>query len=227
MKKKYFLFAALVFTVLLGSYARAAVAPAEATITSDELEMRDNGAMTFFRGHVVLKEDPYLLHADEMVRSKATGVADASGHLDGTWISDKGEKIKAYGKKGRYTPNPQVTELWDHAELFRWETARDTQPVHIIGDHFTAYHVEREFYAKGRVVIMQDPKLLSRSVEASYFQKKQTIHLYGPERVFVHIADGKGTGDFTGEEAWVTLAPKTARMVGHVQGHVIPGTSTL
>jgi len=224
-KRAVFLVLGLLLCLFLISHARAADSAAPATITSDELEIRDNGALTFFRGHVVLKEDPYLLHSDEMIRTKATGVVEAHGHLDGTWLSDKGEKIKAYGKKGRYTPMPQVTDLWDEARLIRWETVRDTQPVQLTSDHVTAYHQEREFYAKGHVVITQDPKMLSRSDEANYDQKIQTIHLYGPTRVFVHVADAKGSGDFTGEEGWVTLAPKTARLVGQVQGHVIPGAS--
>ncbi len=206
--------------------ATPAPAPAsEATISSDELEIQDNGEQAFFRGHVILKQDPYLLHADSMKRAKKTGIVEASGHLDGTWLSGSGERVKAYGRKGRYTPSPQVTELWEKAELVRWETERDTAPVHIYSDHFTAYHKEREFYGKGHVVINQEPKISAKSEEANYDQNAQTIHLYGPERVFVRIVDGKGSGDFTGDDAWVTMAPKTAKMVGHVQGHVIPNNA--
>jgi lipopolysaccharide export system protein LptA len=225
VQRFFLVFSLSLFLFSAGRLQAAPSTTSQATITSDELELRDNGALTFFRGHVVLTEDPYVLHADRMLRTKATGIVDADGHLDGTWISDKGEKIKAYGQQGRYTPMPQVTDLWEKARLIRWETSRDTEPVQVTADHFTAYHQEREFYAKGHVVMTQDPKILSRSDEAQYDQKIQTIHLYGAARVFVHVADAKGSGDFTGEEGWVTLAPKTARLVGHVQGHVIPGSS--
>ena len=196
----------------------------EATITSDELEIRNNGEETFFRGHVILKEDPYLLHADQMVRAKLTGIVTAHGRLDGTWLSEKGEKVKAYGEDGQYEAQIPKTELWGgHPELIRWETSADTAPVHIVADRFEALHAEKEFYAFGHVVITQKPKVLARSDKANYDQKAQTIHLYGPTRVFVHIADAKGSGDFTGDKGWVTLAPKTAHMEGHVLGHVDPG----
>jgi lipopolysaccharide export system protein LptA len=196
----------------------------EATITSDELEMRNNGEKTYFRGHVILTEDPYLLDADEMIRTKQTGIVTAHGHLKGTWLSEKGEKVNAFGEDGQYEPAVPKTELWGgKPELIRWETAADTTPVHIVADRFEALHTDRQFYALGHVVITQAPKILTRSDKANYDQKAQIIHLYGPTRVFVHIADAKGTGDFTGEKAWMTLAPKTAHMEGHVIGHVDPG----
>jgi hypothetical protein len=72
------------------------------------------------------------------------------------------------------------------------------------------------------VVITQNPKMLSRSDKANYDQKAQVIHLYGPTRIFVHIADAKGAGDFTAEKGWMTLEPKTAHMSGHVVGHIDP-----
>ena len=202
----------------------AAKSPAEATITSDELEIRNNGEATFFRGHVILKEEPYLLHSDQMVREKATGIVTANGHLDGTWLSEKGEKVKAYGEEGRYDPQVPQTELWGgHPELIRWETSADTTPVHIVADRFIALHQQHEFVALGNVVITQKPKVLTRSDKARYEQKVQTVYLEGPARVFVHIADAKGSGDFTGDKGWVTLEPKTAHMEGRVQGHIDPG----
>ena len=63
---------------------------AEATITSDELEMLDNGARSIFRGHVELKQDPYLLLSDRMERIKETGVVVAKGHVHGSWAGPKG-----------------------------------------------------------------------------------------------------------------------------------------
>jgi lipopolysaccharide export system protein LptA len=209
---------------LLSIYAVAAKPSApEATITSDELEIRHNGEETFFRGHVVLTDTPYVLNADRMLRVKTTGIVTAGGHLEGAWLSEKGEKINASGNEGRYEPQPPRTELWGgKPELVRWETAADTTPVHITADRFIAEHEARQFYALGHVVITQKPKVLSRSDKARYDQKAQTIHLYGPTRVFVHISDAKGVGEFTAEKGWVTLAPKTAHMAGHVLGHIDP-----
>src|SRR5439155_10293555 len=69
-----------------------AYAHSEATIASDELELRNNGEVTIFKGHVILKQDPYQVSSDRMVRTKATGIVEAAGHVKGTWISPKGEK---------------------------------------------------------------------------------------------------------------------------------------
>ena len=65
--------------------------------------------------------------------------------------------------------------------------------------------------------------MLTRSDKARYEQKVQTIYLYGPARVFVHVTDARGSGDFTAEKGWLTLDPKTAHLSGRVQGHVDPG----
>lgn len=198
---------------------------AEATITSDELEIRNNGEQTFFRGHVILTEEPYLLHADQMVRAKLTGIVTAHGHLDGTWLSEKGEKVKAFGEDGQYESQIPKTDLWGgHPEMIRWETSADTMPVHIMADRFEALHAKHEFYAIGHVVITRFPQALTRSDKANYDQKNQIIYLNGPTRIFVHIADAKGVGDFTSEKGWMTLAPKTAHLEGHVLGHINPNS---
>jgi lipopolysaccharide export system protein LptA len=177
---------------------------------------------------VILTDDPYLLLADQMVRTQATGDVEAAGHLDGTWRSGKGEKVKAYGTQGRYTPTPPQTELWgDRPHLIRWETERDTAPVQVTADRFLARHDDRTFHAAGTVEIVQKPKILTRSDQATYDQKVQTIYLEGPARVFVHVADAKGAGDFTADKGWLTLDPKTAHLSGRVQGHVTPGEKAL
>src|ERR1700722_19931320 len=74
----------------------------EATITSDDLELQNNGEQTIFTGHVILTQDPYKIHADRMVRTKATEIIDADGHVVGTWVSPKGEKVRVLGEKARY-----------------------------------------------------------------------------------------------------------------------------
>ena len=209
--------------LLLGVVRTCAAPTSEATITSDEMEMRESGEKTFFRRHVVLKDDPYALLADEMMQIKATGNVSAQGHLEGTWRSDKGEKVKAYGDEGLYTPTPPKTELWGkRPRLIRWETERDTAPVQVTADRFIADHQTHEFFASGDVEIIQKPKAQTRSDRARYDQKVQTIYLYGPARVFVHVADAQWTGDFTAERGWLTLDPKTAHLAGRVQGHISP-----
>src|ERR1035438_9078044 len=80
----------------------ASAAPEEATITSDEFEAVDNGAQSIFTGHVVLTRSPYVLHADRMVRAKATEVVEANGHIQAVWIRPTGEKIIAVGGRARY-----------------------------------------------------------------------------------------------------------------------------
>src|SRR5438552_619671 len=122
MKLKVFslmAFAALELAVCV--YGAAPPSAPEATITSDELEILNNGAKTVFTGHVILKQVPYVLLADRMVQTKATGIVEAAGHIHGTWTGPSGEKIVATGTHARYTPAAKSIELWDDARLTRWE----------------------------------------------------------------------------------------------------------
>ena len=89
-----------------------AYAHSEATIASDELELRNNGEVTIFKGHVVLKQDPYQVSSDRMVRTKATGIVDATGHVKGTWVSPQGEKVQVTGDTARYDPASDTLEIW-------------------------------------------------------------------------------------------------------------------
>jgi lipopolysaccharide transport protein LptA len=95
--------------VLLGPLLFAA---SEATITSDELELRNNGEVTIFTGHVILTQAPYQVKSDHMVRTKATGIVDANGHVVSTWISPKKETVKVMGDVARYRPDTQTVEIW-------------------------------------------------------------------------------------------------------------------
>jgi lipopolysaccharide transport protein LptA len=84
----------------------------EATITSDELELQNNGEKAIFTGHVVLTQVPYQVHADQMIRTKATSIVDAAGHVIGTWISPKNEKVRVEGEQARYDPTTETVEVW-------------------------------------------------------------------------------------------------------------------
>jgi len=99
--------------VFMGMTAWAhAAANRPATITSDELELQNNGEITIFTGHVILKQDNYRVIADHMVRTKATGIVDADGHVVGTWISPKNEKSVVIGDFARYKPAENEIEIW-------------------------------------------------------------------------------------------------------------------
>ncbi len=107
--------ALLISSLLLSCFATLSFAQkptTPATITSDELELRNNGALTIFTGHVVLTQDPYQVQADRMVRTRSTGIADAMGHVEGTWVSPKGEKVKVLGDTARFDPALETLEVW-------------------------------------------------------------------------------------------------------------------
>ena len=149
-----------------------------------------------------------------MLRTKATAMVDADGHLDGTWISDKGEKVKALRPTRplcSHNPVPQMTELWgDKSELIRWETARDTEPVHILGDHFTAYPSRTRIFCQGPCQRHHaDPEI---SVTLGRSQVRSENADDPPVQAGTCLcACGRCQRirrDFTGEEGWVTLAPK-------------------
>jgi hypothetical protein len=198
-------------------------------ITSELMQIEKGGETTLFKGNVLLKQLSHWIEADRMTRTKLTGVANARGHVKGTWTSDKGEKIIGLGDAARYSPLTQTTELWgDHraASLTRWETVKDTAPVVIHALHFTAYQKENRLFADRNVVITQIPRFEGHSSQAVYDRTSEKLDMYGPSRVQVHIEDGKGRGDFIGDRASMTMNPRHVRMMGNVTGHVIPSEAS-
>ena len=95
------LFAVLMCSGLLTFEAAGAPQPKNRMRRSRATSSRSatTGRRHSFRGHVVLTEEPYILHSDNMRRTKTTGIVDADGHINGTWHSDKGEKDKSLREK--------------------------------------------------------------------------------------------------------------------------------
>jgi len=97
---------------LTGLVRAASIASAsDATISSDELELQDNAEVSIFKGHVILKQDAYEIHADRMVRTKKTGIVHAVGHVVGRWISEKGEKVRIEGDSAVYQPVHKTVDV--------------------------------------------------------------------------------------------------------------------
>ena len=215
------------FFLASGLRAQEAVMPAaeEATITSDQLELVDNGSKSVFTGHVTLTRSPYVLTADRMVRTKATGIVEAEGHIVGTWLKTSGEKTTAIGERGRYNPQADTTELWKHARLTHWETVKDTAPLTVTADKFVAHHDQQVLLAEHHVIIRHGTTFESHSDEAKYDQQQQVIHLWGEHRTSLQWVDAQGSGHFLSDRALLYVSPKRARLIDNVTGHVIPNKS--
>jgi lipopolysaccharide export system protein LptA len=206
----------------------AAIAPAassdkpatEATITSDELEIKNSGAEAVFRGQVVLKQDPYVLTADRMTQNRASGVVEARGRVLGTWVSETGEKLIAEGRSARYTPSTKVTELWGNPKLTRWETAKDTAPVVITAVRFVASQSEGTVWAREKVVLTRGENVRVRADQAKLSQDSETVDFWGEHRVNVYWRDPRGIADFESDRGWVSLSPRRARLLDRVRGKV-------
>jgi lipopolysaccharide export system protein LptA len=130
----------------------------ETTIVSDALHLKKGGQETLFKGNALLKQLEQWIKADEITRYRLTGIAEAHGHVRGTWFSPQGEKIIGTGDQARYVPLTQTTDLWSRkgpATLTRWETVRDTAPVVMQALHFTAKQQENVMLAHDQVVINQ------------------------------------------------------------------------
>ncbi len=106
-----------VLMISIGCAPGWCLSAAGATITSDELELRDNGELTIFSGHVVLKQEPYKITADRMVRPKATEIVDASGRVTGNWLSAKHEKVRVASDYARYNPTAETIDLWGSSRV--------------------------------------------------------------------------------------------------------------
>ena len=168
----------------------------ETTITSDEFETVQNGEKNIFTGHVVLTRPPYVLRADRMTRSKATGIVNAEGHVRGQWIRLTGERLVAEGQTGRYDPAAQTTDLWQKARLTRWETAVDTAPLVVTATHFKALLDQDVLIVEDNVHISRDDQFWSQSDWARYEQKNQLVRLWGQNRTVVDFTDTQGGGQF-------------------------------
>lgn len=194
----------------------------EATITSDDLEIQDNGKITIFKGHVILQQAPFSLKADRMIRIRDTGVVNADGNLLGAWVSVKSERVQATGSFATYTPKAETIELWGNPKLTRWETPKDPSPVTVKADRFVAHQDSKTIRAMGHVEIEQASRLLSKSDEALLDQNNEVLELSGETPIRLSIRDSRGNADIKGDKGWVWMHPKKARLSGRVSGRVIP-----
>ena len=84
----------------------------DATLSSDEMELINQGDKAVFKGHVLLEKTEYQLKANQMTRTEKTGLVEAEGNIIGMWKNPAGGNLKAYGDHGRYDPVAQRAELW-------------------------------------------------------------------------------------------------------------------
>ncbi len=113
--QRFFIRALVVLGTAGLTFAKGPETPA--TITSDELELQNNGALTIFRGHVVLTQGPYEVRSDRMVRVKADGRVEAQGHVVGSWVSPKKEKVRIESEEAVYYPSKDTVELWGKTQV--------------------------------------------------------------------------------------------------------------
>jgi len=214
--------------LLFGGLRAGAEAPApeaagrEATITSDQLELVQNGAESIFTGHVVLTRTPYVLNADRMARVQATGVVEAQGHIVGTWVQSTGEKTVAVGERARYAPQQQTVELWEGARLTHWESLKDADPLVVTAGRFIAHLDAQILDAQKDVVIRRGTSYVSHSDQAKYEQPAGVLHLWGSRPIAVEFADAQGSGHFISERGLLYLSPRKVRLIDDVTGQIIP-----
>src|SRR5262249_16468273 len=150
--------------------------------------------------------------ADKMVRTKATSLVEAEGHVVGFWKQENGEKIVAKGERAIYNPTIKVTELWGkHASLTRWQTEADTAPVVVYARYFKAVQPEDRVWDSKHVKFTQGVQFWSLSDEAKYDHREKKIHLWGRKKTRVHFENDKGTGDFKSDRAIIDVSSKKAK----------------
>jgi lipopolysaccharide transport protein LptA len=201
----------------------AAPAQSDATISSDEMELINNGERTVFSGHVVLTRTPYVLTADKMTRYK-DGIVEGEGHIVGSWSQDKGEKTQATGQQARYNPQAQTTELWGHPKLSHWESASDTAPLEVTTQRFIVYHDKRQLHAVDDVKIRRADTFLAQSDRAQFDETTKILSLWcqGQNQTVIDFKDPKGSGHFLSDRARLYVSPKRAQLLDRVTGHIIP-----
>jgi lipopolysaccharide transport protein LptA len=108
------------FSLFLSACLLASVCVAQdpqATLTSDELELKNNGTLTIFRGNVVLTQAPYEVRAERMTRTQSTGHVQATGRVVGTWVSPKKERVRLESDEALYDPAKQIVEFWGKKQV--------------------------------------------------------------------------------------------------------------
>ena len=98
-----------------GAVAAAPASPASTpvTLSSDSLEIQDNGARSVFAGHVVLKQADSVMYADRMTRVGEKGPVEATGRVvRGFSKGEKGETIEVLGTRARYEPESRKVFVW-------------------------------------------------------------------------------------------------------------------
>ena len=149
---KAFRFVAMVFGIVLAltsvvlqcDATTAPLSKDDATLTSDEMDLIDNGHQSVFIGHVLLQKTAYELKADRMTRAQATGLVEASGHIKGTWHNPAGGTLIAEGDKAKYDPATQTAQLW-------------TNPGKQVSMTWTDNHGSGHFLSD-RALLYMDPK---------------------------------------------------------------------
>ncbi len=209
-------------TAAPSSTATASVADtAQATITSDEMELINNGERTVFTGHVVLTRTPYVLTAEKMIRYK-DGIVDVEGKVVGTYTGEKGEKTQAAGQKARYNPQAETTELWGKPKLTHWQSSTDPAPLVVTARRFIDYHDKRQLHAMDNVEIRQADTFLAQSDRAQFDETTKILSLWGDRQTVIDFKDPKGSGHFLSDRARLYVSPKRAQLLDRVTGHIIP-----
>ena len=62
----------------------------DATLSSDEMELINQGSKAVFTGHVLLEKPGYRLRANRMTRTEKTGLVEAEGKIHGSWDNPQG-----------------------------------------------------------------------------------------------------------------------------------------
>src|SRR5262249_23343769 len=111
-RESIFLISVIVIATSAGWAALPSKTSSDATLSSDEMELINNGGKAVFTGHVVLDRPPYQLKAKKMTRTENNGLVEAEGRIIGTWKGEAGAQLQAQGDHGRYDPATQIAELW-------------------------------------------------------------------------------------------------------------------
>jgi lipopolysaccharide export system protein LptA len=124
----------------------------DATLSSDEMELINQGSKAVFTGHVILEKPGYELRANRMTRTEKTGLVEAEGKIHGIWNNPDGGKLEAFGDHGRYDPQTDIAELWTNPSkqvAVNWKDAKGS--AHFLSDRAILYVSSRSVRLADRV----------------------------------------------------------------------------
>lgn len=160
--------------------AQPAASVVPVLIEGQEMEIKQKGAVTVFKGAVKLTYGENIMTADEMTDYREQGKVTANGNIYAQIKSaEKQDLLKIYGQKAWFDKNKSAGEISENVKVI-YSTSSTSLPLQLQANSvkFWIKPEEKSFQATGEVVFRQD-NYQAFSEEAWFYEKERKLVLSG------------------------------------------------